>query len=116
MARSDNIRADLERVRSMPDEEFADKWGDWAHRQDRDLRLVRKRWIDDLEHMLPHAEAEEEAVEELVTAKDAYRADPTDNNKRRRDDAVAKVQAVRSAERANRSGVRVGGDAYVTGV
>ncbi len=115
MARSDVIRADLERIRGMSDEEFADKWGAWARSQDRDLNLVRQRWIEDLEHALPHAEREEEAVAKLVAAKDAFRDDPSEANRQRKADAVAAVQAVRLAERANRTGVRVVGDAYVTG-
>ncbi len=115
MARSDVIRADLDRIRGMSDAEFADKWGAWARSQDRDLTLVRQRWIGDLEHMLPHAVREEEAVAELVAAKDAYRDDPSEANRQRKADAVAAVQAVRFEERANRAGVRVAGDAYVTG-
>ena len=115
MARSDVIRADLERIRDMPDAEFEAKWGAWARAQDRDLSLMRQRWLGDLEHMLPHAEAEEAAVEELVAAKDAYRGDPSDTNRLRKAVAVAAVQAIRFEERANRSGIRLAGDAYVTG-
>lgn len=113
MARADNIRADLDRIRSMSDDEFADRWGAWARAQDRDLNLMRQRWIDDLEHMLPHAEREEVAVAELVEAKDAFRADPNAATRRRRDEAVAAVQALRFEERANRGGIRVCGDAFV---
>ncbi len=116
MARSDVIRADLERIRGMSEQEFADKWGAWARSQDRDLKLVRQRWIEDLEHMLRHAEREDEAVVELVAAKDAYRDDPSEANRQRKADAVAAVQALRFEERANRTGIRVAGDAYVTGV
>lgn len=113
MARSDVIRADLERIRGMSEAEFADKWGAWARAQDRDLTLVRQRWISDLEHMLPHAEREEEAVAELVAAKEAFRDDPSEANRRRKADAVAAVQAARFEERANRTGIRVAGDAFV---
>jgi hypothetical protein len=100
----------------MSEQEFADKWGAWARSQDRDLKLVRQRWIEDLEHMLRHAEREDEAVVELVAAKDAYRDDPSEANRQRKADAVAAVQALRFEERANRTGIRVAGDAYVTGV
>lgn len=115
MARSDNIRADLERIRSMPDVEFEARWGLWCLRQDRDIHLMRQRWIDDLERMLPYAEWEDAAVAELVAAKDAFRADPSEVNRVRKADAVAAVQAIRAEERSNRSGVRVAGDAYVAG-
>jgi len=115
VARSDVIRADLERIRDMPDAEFEEKWGAWARAQDRDISLMRQRWIGDLEHMLPHAEAEEAAVVELVAAKDAFRADPSDANRERKAAAVAAVQAVRFEERANRTGIRLAGDAFVNG-
>lgn len=113
MARSDVIRADLERLRGMSDKQFQAKWGAWALSQDRDWRLVRQRWISDLEHMLPHAESEEAAVADLVAAKDAFRADPSEDNRQHKADAVAAVQAVRAEERANRVGVRLAGDAFV---
>lgn len=113
--RSENIRADIDRIRSMPDDEFADRWSAWCHAQDRDLHLMRARWIADLEAALPHAQREDAAVAELVAAKDAYRTDPSDANRDRKAAAVAAVQALRAAERADRTGVQVCGDAY-TGV
>lgn len=115
MARSDVLRADLDRIRSMPDDEFEEKWGAWARRQDRDVGLLRRRWIADLERMLPFAEREEEAVAELVAAKDACRERPTDANRARKAAAAAAVQAIRAEERIDRPGVGVVGDAYVTG-
>lgn len=115
MARSDVIKADLERIRSMPDKEFEDSWGEWARQADRDLRLVRDRWISDLERALPYAEAEEAAVEGLVAAKDAYRAEPNAANKARRAVAVEAVKEIRAAERAQAGRQFVVGDAFVTG-
>lgn len=111
--RSENIRADIARVSSMSEEEFLAKWGAWCRAQDRDPALMRRRWLEDLEHMLPFAEREEAAVAELVAAKDAYRADPS--ARARRDAAVAAVQEIRAAERAGRPGLRPAGDAFVTG-
>jgi hypothetical protein len=100
----------------MSDKEFAEKWGDWARRNDRDLRLVRERWISDLEHMLPFAEREEEAVAELVEAKEASQSDPSEANRERRDTAVKTVQDIRFEERANRGdNIRLGGDVYIEG-
>jgi hypothetical protein len=114
MARSDVIRADLDRVRSMSDEEFAEQWGEWARQADRDPKLVQQRWIADLEHALPYAEAEEAAVEELVAAKDAYRADPSAENKARRAAAVEAVSAVRAEERSRPGRQMVAGDAFIS--
>ncbi len=116
MARSDVIRADLERIRGMSDEEFDAQWGEWARRQDRDLRLLRERWIGDLERMLPHAEREEAALAELVAAKDAYRDDPSEGNRNRKANAVTAVQDIRAEERDGRDTHGLAGDAYVTGV
>jgi hypothetical protein len=113
--RSDNIRADIDRIRSMPDEEFREKWGAWARSQDRDLNLMRRRWLDDLEHMLPFAEREDALLAALVAAKDAYRDDPNAHNRQRRDEAVTAVQQVRQEERCDRAGIRIAGDAF-TGV
>lgn len=115
MARSDVIRADLERIRSMPDDEFEAKWADWARQYDRDLTLMRQRWIGDLERMLPYAEAEEAALVEMTAAKDAYREDPSPDNKARRAAAVAAVQAIRLEERTHPGRQLVAGDAFVTG-
>ena len=121
MARSDVIRADLERIQSMSDGEFAEKWGAWARSQDRDLDLVRQRWVEDLEYALPYAEAEEAACEDLVAAKDAYRDDPSEENKVLKAAAVEAVQLVRAEERLKRVDstgrplLRLGGDAYPSG-
>lgn len=112
MARSDVIRADLERIRSTPDDEFAEKWGEWARQNDRDLNLMRQRWIGDLERALPHAEAEEAVLGELVAAKDAYREDQSEPNRVRRAAAVAAVQAVRNAERGRSR--KMTGDTFVS--
>jgi len=116
MARSDVIRADLDRIRSMPDQEFEAAWGEWGRSLDKDLRLVRERWIRDLEHALPYAEQEEDAVAVLVDAKEAYRYDPTEANKARKATAAAALRAIHDAERARNTRQRVAGDAYVTGV
>lgn len=115
MARSDNIRADIERISTMPDDEFAQQWGEWCRRQDRDLTLMRRRWLDDLERALPHAVAEEEAVAVLVDAKAAFAADPSTGNRARKEGAIAAVQAIRAEERTGRT-TFVAGDAYATGV
>lgn len=115
MARSDNIRADIERIGAMPDAEFAETWGEWARQRDRDLTLLRQRWLDDLARALPYAEQEEAAVAELVAAKEACRDDPTDATRRRKAEAVAAVRAIRAGERDGRT-TFVAGDAYPTGV
>lgn len=114
MARSDVIRADLDRVRGMSDEEFAEQWGEWARRADRDPKLVQQRWIRDLERALPYAEAEEAAVEELVAAKDAYRDDPSPDNKARRQAAITAVSAIRAEERSRPGRHMVAGDAFIS--
>jgi hypothetical protein len=119
-SRADVIRADIDRIRGMSDAEFAEKWGDWARRQDRDLKLVRRRWLEDLEYALPHAEREAESGAVLVAAKDAYRADPSEENKAAKDAAVRAVQDIRAEERGSREpadpkGFRLAGDAYVVG-
>jgi hypothetical protein len=113
--RSDVIRADLERVGSMTDEEFTDRWGEWARQADRDPQLVRQRWLSDLERALSYALLEETAVGELVAAKEAYREDPTPENRARRDAAVTAVQAIRAEERSQPGRSMVAGDAYVVG-
>lgn len=116
MARSDNLRADIERICNMPDDEFAAKWGWWCYQRDRDINLMRRRWIADLEYALPFAEREEAAVAELVAAKDACRADSSDANRARKTAAIAAVQAIRAEERANRTAVGIVGDAFAPGV
>lgn len=114
MGRAEVIEADLDRIRSMPDDVFEQQWGAWCLSQDRDVNLMRQRWIADLERMLPYARQEDAAVEELVAAKDAYRTDPTPAARNRRDVAVAAVQNLRAQEReTRRDKYRIGGDAYV---
>ena len=115
MARSDNLRADIERISAMPDDEFEAQWGQWAHERDRDLTLMRRRWLGDLERMLPFAEAEEEAVAELLAAKAACVDEPTPANRERKAAAVAAVQAVPAQERVGRTAL-VASEAYATGV
>jgi hypothetical protein len=56
-----------------------------------------------------------ELLAELVAAKQAYRDDPSEENKRRKADAVAAVREHRARERAGRAGNAVGGDATVAG-
>lgn len=115
MARSDTIRADIDRISSMSDVEFAERWGEWARSQDRDLALMRERWISDLKRMLPHAELEDAAGVELVAAKAAYWEAPTEANRQRRDAAVANIQAIRREERTSRPARTVAGDAFMGG-
>lgn len=114
MGRAEVIRADIERIESMSGEEFEERWGAWARSQDRDVTLMRARWISDLRAMLPHAEREDEAGVELVAAKDAYKAKPTDKSRARRDAAVAAIQAIRLEERSSRSTLAIAGDAFVS--
>jgi len=115
VARSDNIRADIERISTMPDAEFEARWGAWAHKRDRDLSLMRQRWLGDLERALPFAEREEAAVAELIAAKVACTDEPSATNRARKATAVAAVQAARAEERTGRT-TFVAGDAYATGV
>ena len=112
MARSDNLKADLDRIRSMPEAEFEARWGTWCRVRDRDVNLMRARWIADLEYAIPHAEREEAALTELIEAKEAFRLEPTAANRARRDAAVTAIQAIRAEERAERRGVGVAGDAF----
>jgi hypothetical protein len=56
------------------------------------------------------------AVDQLVAAKDAYREDPSEANRKAKEKAVAKVQKIRADEREGRAGLSVGGDAEQTGV
>lgn len=58
------------------------------------------------------SDRENEAVAVLVAAKDAYRADPSPENKAAKAEAVATVTAIRNEERADRTGVSVAGDAF----
>lgn len=51
---------------------------------------------------------------ELVAAKEAARADPTETNRARRAAAVAQVQQLRAALREGRTVPQVGGDAFVS--
>jgi hypothetical protein len=55
------------------------------------------------------------AVDQLVAAKDAYRKDPSEENRKARDAAVKKVQKIRAEQREGRAGLIVGGDAEQTG-
>ena len=103
MARSDNIRADIERISAMPDDEFVEQWGEWCRQRDRDPALMRQRWLDDLGRALPHAVAEEEAVAVLIEAKAAYAADSSPGNRARKEGAIAAVQAIRAEDRVGRT-------------
>lgn len=114
-SRADNARADLERIRGMSDEEFEAQWGEWARRQDKDLQLVRQRWIGDLEKIADYAEQEAAAVAELVEAKAMYRDNPTPETKAYRDAAVAAVQLIRAQERTAERRIGPAGDAFVVG-
>jgi hypothetical protein len=61
------------------------------------------------------ADAESGALAELVAAKDAHRANPTDKTRARKAAAVEAVQQLRAVQRAGRGeGPSVGGDAFVT--
>lgn len=53
------------------------------------------------------SQREAEAVAVLVAAKDAYRNNPTDENKVRKAEAVRAVEEIRNEERAHRPGVMV---------
>jgi hypothetical protein len=53
------------------------------------------------------SQREDEAVAVLVAAKDAYREDPSEENKARKAEAVRAVQDIRNEERAGRTGVTV---------
>lgn len=116
VARSDNIRADIERLRSMSDEDFHARWAEWCFNNDRDVDLMRARWIGDLEYALPFAEREDSACADLVDAKDAYREEPTEENRQWRDQCVDYVLSIRAEERADRRRLFIGGDAFVSGV
>lgn len=111
MARSDNLRADLERIGAMTDVEFEARWGNWCRQRDRDPALTRQRWLGDLTRAIPFAEREEDALAELVAAKAAYADEPSDANRARKAAAIAAIQAVRAEERTGRT-TFVAGDAY----
>lgn len=57
---------------------------------------------------------EKAAVDQLIAAKDAFREDPSEKNRKARDKAVAAVQKIRNEDRADRTGL-IGGDAFPTG-
>jgi len=59
-------------------------------------------------------EAHVAALSELIDAKAAYRDDPTEQNRARKAAAVATLQQLRAHLRAGRTGVQVGGDAFVS--
>jgi len=61
-------------------------------------------------------EAEQAILTELLAAKDAYRDDPSDDNRERRRLAVENVRALRAVQRADRPTDRhtVGGDAFLS--
>ena len=56
------------------------------------------------------SDREDEAVAVLVAAKDAYRADPSPENKAAKAEAVRAVEDIRNEERAGRAGVSVTAD------
>ncbi len=55
-----------------------------------------------------------EAGAALIAAKDAYRADPSEENKKAKAEATARLQSIRNQARADRTGVSVSGDAVAT--
>lgn len=58
--------------------------------------------------------AEAGVLAELVAAKEAYRADPSPENKVRKAAAVGAVQQLRAHLRVGRTSNQVGGDAFVS--
>jgi membrane protein involved in colicin uptake len=58
--------------------------------------------------------AHDDALNELVAAKDAYRTDPSETNRARKAAAVAAVQLVRAHLREGRTAPQVGGDAFLS--
>jgi hypothetical protein len=61
------------------------------------------------------ADAENEALEELTAAKEAQRANPDDPDAKARKKAAAEtVSQIRAAVRADRGGMAVAGDAFIT--
>lgn len=61
------------------------------------------------------SDREDEAVVAHIEAKDAYRNDPSEENKAAKAETAARLIEIRNAERADRTGVSVSGDAFVTG-
>lgn len=60
------------------------------------------------------AKAEDDLRWELVLAKEAYRNNPTDENRARKAAAVTAIQEARAIARKGRTGNAVGGDAFVS--
>jgi hypothetical protein len=119
MSRAEIAAADLARITAMSQEEFRDEWGEWARLRDRDVELVRTRWISDLRDQITWGEQEDLVLAELVAAKDAYRADPNEATKARKARAVAEIVQLRSMERISRLDpltgrpvITIGGDAW----
>lgn len=78
---------------------------------DVDLRaLIQQK--ESIDHQLAQMEAQ--ALTELVDAKDAHRADPSEANRLRKAAAVTQIQRLRGYQRAGRTGTRVGGDAFLS--
>lgn len=114
MSRSEVLQADLERIEAMSPEDFDARWGAWADATDRDVVKVRERWIRDLRRGLAYAQLEDEGVRELIAAKDAYRADPSEANRARKAAAVDYVQSLRTEERDQPGRMRISGDAFTS--
>lgn len=140
MNRADVVRADLERVRDMTPERFAAEWDEWARASGQNVHDLRRHWIADLEYALPFAEREDAAVAELNPIKDEYRrlshlraalahlemadvdvelldqlrpqVEDVEPLRGQLSDARDAVRAIRTEERAGRSGPAVRGDAY----
>jgi len=78
--------------------------------------------MSDLQDLLANRRAAEDALAaaegdllaDLVAAKDAHRANPTQDSRARKAAAVEAVQEYRAATRAGRSGHGVGGDAFLS--
>lgn len=58
--------------------------------------------------------AHDDALAELVAAKEAFRADPSEANRYRKAAAVGAIQRLRLHLRAGRTSTQVGGDAFVS--
>lgn len=58
--------------------------------------------------------AHDDALAELVAAKEAFRADPSEANRYRKAAAVGAVQRLRGHLRVGRTTTQVGGDAFVS--
>jgi len=59
-------------------------------------------------------DAHVQALSELIDAKDAYRADPTEENRLRKAAAGATIQQLRAHLRAGRTAPAVAGDAFIS--